>query len=285
MSRARDPYFSENPTWVRAVGFKEHPLRDAYNVFLRARWPLAIASIVAGLLLINLVFAVAYWLTGGIDGANTFWDDYFFSVETLATVGYGAMHPVSAAAHVVSVLQIFTGLMVVAILTGLVFGKFSMPKARVLFTTNMVVTTMDGVPTLMFRVANERGGRVLNVTAHLIVGLDEKTKEGASIYRMKDLALHRSQIPTLARTWLGLHPIDERSPLHGLGPGELKERDIEILVTLSGMEYPTAQPFQAAHSWVYDEILFDRRFADMLIEQPDGTSLIDLGKFHEHVPG
>ena len=286
MSKARAPYFAEEQSWTEVRGLRPRPLRDAFNLFLRVRWPVAVGAIAAAFLAANLVFALLYLATGGVEGARpgALADAFFFSVETMATVGYGAMHPATLAAHLVSVAEILTGILLLALTTGLVFSKFSLPSARVLFTREMVIAPMDGVPTLMFRVGNERGGRVFNADVRLSVGMQERTREGVEIYRMRELPLQAGRVQSLARSWLGLHAITAGSPIHGATPQSLAAADAEFLVTVTGIESLTAQPVLAAHSWVHDEVRFGMRFADMVIDLPDGRSLLDFTRFDELKP-
>jgi|SRR5438105_666928 len=286
MSAARPPYFDEEAAWTIVRGLEARPFRDAYNLFLRASWPLAIAAIAAAFLLVNFVFALLYLALGGVEGArpDSLADAFFFSVETLATVGYGAMHPATMAAHLVSVAEILCGLLLLALTTGLVFSKFSLPSARVLFSKEMVISRMNGVPTLMFRIGNQRGGRVFDVDIRLSVGLDERTQEGVEIYRVRELELQRGRVQNLARSWLGLHAITSSSPLAGATAESLARADAEFLVTVVGVEGITAQPLLAAQSWVYDEVRFGARFADMLVDLPGGRSMIDFSKFDEVFP-
>jgi inward rectifier potassium channel len=283
---ARPPYFGDTETWAIVRGLRPRPFRDAYNLFLRVRWPAVIGAIAGAFLLVNLIFALLYRTIGGVAGArpDSLADAFYFSVETLATLGYGVMHPESTAAHVVVVVEVLTGTLLLALTTGLVFSKFSLPTARVLFTKEMVISRRNGVPTLMFRIGNERGGRVFDVEIRLSLGLQEKTLEGEDIYRVVELSLQRGRVQNLARSWLGTHPIDQGSPLFGHTPESLKKADAELLVTVTGIEATTAQPLLAAHSWVYDEVHFGMRFADMLIDLPDGRSLVDFAHFDELIP-
>jgi inward rectifier potassium channel len=280
---ARPPYFDEDSSWAIVQGLRPRPMRDAYNLFLRARWLVAVGGIALAFLLVNLIFALVYRALGGVEGARpgSLADAFFFSVETMATVGYGEMYPKTTAAHVISATEILISILLLALTTGLVFSKFSLPSARVLFTEKLAISRVNGVPTLMFRIGNERGGRVLNVEIRLSVAMTERTLEGVEIYRMHELPLQRGRVQSLARAWLGMHSITETSAIHGASAESLAERDAEFLVTLVGTEFLTSQPVQAAHSWIFDEVRFGARFADMLIDLPDGRSMVDFTKFDE----
>ncbi|HEX9576869.1 MAG TPA: ion channel [Myxococcales bacterium] len=283
---ARPPYFGDTESWAIVRGLKPRPFKDAYNLFLRARWPAVIGAIAGAFLVVNLLFALVYRALGGVAEARpgSLADAFYFSVETLATLGYGVMHPESTGAHLVVVVEVLIGTLLLALTTGLVFSKFSLPTARVLFTKEMVVSRRNGVPTLMFRLGNERGGRVFDVEIRLSVGLQEKTLEGEDIYRVVELSLQRGRVQSLARAWLGTHPITEASPLFGHTAESLKKADAEFLATVTGIEGTTAQPLLAAHSWVYDEVHFGMRFADMLIDLPDGRSMVDFTRFDDLIP-
>jgi inward rectifier potassium channel len=283
---ARPPYFGETESWAIVRGLKPRPFKDAYNLFLRIRWPAVIGAIAGAFLLVNLLFALIYRAIGGVAGArpDSLADAFYFSVETLATLGYGVMYPASTAAHIIVVVEVLIGVLLLALTTGLVFSKFSLPTARVLFTKQMVISRRNGVPTLMFRIGNERGGRVFDVEIRLSVGLQEKTLEGEDIYRVIELSLQRGRVQNLARSWLGTHVITKDSPLFGHTAESLLKADAEFLATVTGVEAITAQPLLAAHSWVYDEVQFGMRFADMLLELPDGRSVVDFTQFDELKP-
>ena len=154
---------------VAVIGAPRTTLRDFYYLFLKVRWSVAIAVIVVAYLALNAVFALTYLAVGGVTNARpgSFYDALCFSVETMGTVGYGWMYPTSAAANAVMMVESVTSLIVTAVATGLVFAKFSRSSARVVFSKYAVIGPMDGVPTLMLRVGNERGNQILEATVRV----------------------------------------------------------------------------------------------------------------------
>jgi inward rectifier potassium channel len=271
---------------IRVIGASKTPLRDFYHVFLRVPWPVALAFIVAGYLLLNTLFALGYLATGGLtDGQpKSFADAFYFSIQTLGTIGYGAVAPVSRGANLLVVLESVTGLLVTALATGLVFSKFARSTARVVFSERAVICPMDGVPTLMFRVGNERGNQIMDTEIRVAMVRTEKTREGQTFYRMYDLVLARSRAPALSRSWTAMHPISYSSPLHGQSPETLKRDEIELTVTLSGMDDVSLQPVHASKRYLDGEIVWGARFVDVLSEEEDGGLLLDLRNFHKVHP-
>jgi len=254
---------------------------------MRANWPATFAGIFAALILINVLFAVAYVTLGdGVEGVRpgNFEDCFFFSVQTLATIGYGKMVPVTRAAHVVVTIEAFTGVLVTALTTGLLFAKFSKPTARVLFSRVALIAPYDGVPTLMFRIANERSNRIVQASVKVSAVLTVVTKEGETMRRLVDLKLQRSDSAMFAITWTVFHPIDASSPLHGLSEKEIAERKIGVVATLIGLDETLSQTVHARNSWDADHILVGRRFVDVLTDHEDGSRTMDLTKFHDTVP-
>ncbi|HLK36591.1 MAG TPA: ion channel, partial [Polyangiaceae bacterium] len=166
------------------LGAPKTRLRDVYHLFLRVRWSVAIGAIVVGYLALNALFALAFLWTGGVANARTgsFYDAFCFSVQTMGTVGYGAMYPASPAANAVVIAESVASLIVTAVATGLVFAKFSRSTARVVFSNRAVIGPMDGVPTLMLRVGNERSNQILEATLRLSMVRTEHTKEGVTFY-------------------------------------------------------------------------------------------------------
>jgi inward rectifier potassium channel len=268
------------------IGAPRTTLRDFYYLFLRARWSGAIAAIVVAYLALNAVFAAAYYVSAGVANArvDSFFDAFCFSVETMGTVGYGAMYPASRAANVIMILESVTSLIVTALATGLVFAKFSRSTARVAFSRHAVIGPMDGVPTLMLRVGNERGNQILEATIRVSLVRTEITKEKTKFYRMYDLNLARERSPAMSRSWTVLHPIVAGSPLFGATPESMARDEIELLVTLVGTDDTSLQPVHARKRYLDNEIAWGARHADILAEDKEGNIVLDIRRFHDILP-
>lgn len=271
---------------VRVIGADRLPLRDLYHAFLRARWPVALGAIVLGYLALNALFALVYLEVGGIAHARpgSFADAFYFSVQTMGTIGYGTMYPETHAANALVVAESVTGLMVMAVATGLVFSKFSLATSRIVFARQATIAPMDGVPTLMFRLGNERSNRIIEATIRVSMVRTERTREGMLFYRMYDLALTRERSPALSRSWTAMHPITPESPLHGHSPASLKKDEVEIFVTVVGVDDTSLQPVHARHKYTDEAVVWGARHADILSEDEGGVIVLDLRKFHELMP-
>lgn len=270
---------------IRVVGEQRQPLRDFYHGMMRLSWTHTLLVIVAGFMLVNTLFAVGYLFVGGVSGARSgsFADAFFFSVETMATIGYGALYPQSTTANVLMVGESMASLVLTALATGLVFAKFSRPTARVVFTREAVISTWNGVPTLMLRLGNERGNQFVDVRIRAVMIRTERLAEGGTFYRMVDLKLSRAHALSLSRSWTVLHPIDAHSPLYGATPESLAAEEVELQVLLVGLDDTSMQTIHASHRYYANQILFDARHADILVETEDGNLLLDLRKFHDVV--
>jgi inward rectifier potassium channel len=268
---------------VRVVGDRRAPLRDFYHGLLKRPWWVTIAAISGAFLFANAVFAVGYMLAGGIAhvGPRLFLDDFFFSVQTMGTIGYGAMYPESAAANILVVAESITSLTLTALATGLVFAKFSRSTARLVFTREAVISPVDGVPTLMFRVSNQRGNRIVDAQIRSVLVRNEKTGEGKTFYRMLDLRLTRERALSLSRSWSVMHPISRESPLYGRTPEQLASDETEIGVMVIGLDETSMQPLHASHQYFARQVLWGARHADILSEAEDGNLILDLNKFHD----
>ncbi len=283
-TRRRKPTTTEDE--IRVVGAKGLPFRDAYHAFLRVRWSVALGVIVATYLALNACFAEAYMVTGGVAHArpHVFSDAFYFSVQTMGTIGYGAMFPETPAANVLVVMESVTGLLVTALATGVVFAKFSMGTSRMVFAHHAVIGPMDGVPTLMFRLGNERSNRIIEATVRVSMVRTERTREGVLFYRMYDLTLTRERSPVLSRSWTAMHCITPSSPLHGQTPATLKRDEVELFITVSGTDDTSLQLVHARHKYTDEAIAWGARHADILSEAPDGVLELNLNRFHEIVP-
>jgi len=282
-SASRAPRKTTTDNGVTVLGAPQNTLRDFYYLFLRVRWSSALAVIVVAYLALNALFAAAYLAVGGVTNARpgSFFDAFCFSVETMGTVGYGAMYPASSAANVVMILESVTSLLVTALATGLVFSKFSRSTARVAFSRHAVIGPMDGVPTLMLRVGNERGNSILEATIRVAMIRTEITREKNKFYRMYDLRLTRERSPAMARSWTVLHPIDRDSPLFGATPETVVRDEIELLVSLVGTDDTSLQPVHARKRYEDHDLVWGARHADILTEDEAGNLIMDVRRFHD----
>jgi inward rectifier potassium channel len=270
---------------VVIVGATAHPWRDLYHVLLTVRWWGAIAAIVFAFLVVNLVFACAYYAAGGVEGAHpgSFADAFFFSAQTLGTIGYGALHPATMAANLIAVGESIVGILFAAVSTGIVFARFSRSTESLVFSNNPCISLMNGTPTLSLRVGNDREGAVLEAHVRVALVRTERTAEGVVMYRMYDLVLARERTPALARTWTVLHTIDEKSPLYGATPESCLRDEVELVVTVVGTDSTTLQPVHGRMRYVSPDLKWGARLADILTERPDGRLELDVRRFHELV--
>jgi len=272
---------------VVTVGIANPIFHDLFHHFMTVSWPRLFATLATFFLVFDLFFGFLYYLVPGcVANLNPpgFAGDFFFSVETLATVGYGEMHPATFYGHSVAMIEIFVGLMSLALITGLMFARFSRPRALFLFTRNGVVRPIAGKPTLIFRAANERQNVVQDAFARLAMLRDEVTEEGYRIRRIVDLPLLRSRHPMFALGWTIMHAIDDASPLNSETAESLSNSRAMFVLSLSGTDENTGQTLMARSEYSSADIRWNSTFSDILEEAPDGTIHVDYGKFHDIEP-
>jgi inward rectifier potassium channel len=273
---------------IHAVGLHRAPFEDFYHSILVRPWWQFVLLVAAAFVGVNALFALAY-LLGPESVSNvrpgSFEDAFYFSVQTLGTIGYGNMSPVTRYGHVIVTIEAFTGILSVAVITGVTFAKFSRPTARVLFSAKVAAPTRHGVPHLQFRMANQRRNMVVEAQLRALVLVAEETPEGERIRRPIDLALVRDRTALFTLTWTAMHIIDEKSPFYGPGALErLRAQGGEIFLSFSGVDETFAQLIHARHRYGLDDIAWNARFADVLQVAPDGTRVIDYQHFDEVVP-
>jgi len=271
---------------VRIVGGRRTPLRDFYHALLELPWWATIATLSGAFLAANAAFAVAYMLVGGVEHAarGSFLDAFFFSVQTMGTIGYGAMFPGSTWANAIVVIESIVSLILTAVSTGLVVAKFSRPTARVVFTRHAVISPLEGTPTLMFRLGNERGNRIVDARIHVVLYRTERLDGGRTHYRQFDLPLRRERALSLTRSLSLFHLIDRSSPLRGETPESAAANEIELHVMVIGLDDVSMQTVHADHTYYAKDIVWGARLADVLSELPDGHLLLDLRRFHDIAP-
>jgi len=259
---------------------------DVYHKVLAMPWWRFFAYVAAAWVGINLVFAVLYAAApGSVSGARPgdLEDAFYFSVQTFATIGYGAMAPASRFGHAVVVVEALVGTLGVALVTGVTFAKFARPTARVLFAAKAVVTLRDGVPFLVFRLANWRGNMVVEGQLRALVLLRTETREGEAIRIPVELPLVRDRTALFALTWVPMHRIDRSSPFWG-GPAaieKLRPQRAEIFLSFSGFDETSGQQIHARHNYTLDDLVYNARFVDVLSISDDGTRAVDYGAFHD----
>jgi inward rectifier potassium channel len=263
------------------VGLPERPFGDLHHYLLRSSWRKLFALIIAIYIGTNAVFAILYHLEGGVENAKSYLDHFFFSIHTMMTIGYGTMAPRSLFANFLVAAQALFGLMYAAMTTGIFFSKFSLPTARVMFSRAAIISSYNGVPSLMFRMANERHNQIVEASLNVTLARSETTLEGERMRRFYPLELQRNRSALFALSWTAIHPIDERSKLFGETPASMVEKRIEIIVAFVGIDETSSQTIHARHAYAPHEIYWDARFADIIQERDDGKSVVDYSKFHE----
>jgi inward rectifier potassium channel len=271
---------------IVVVGGRSRPLRDFYHGLLRLGWPATLGLVAASFLVANALFALIYVAIGGIENARpgSFLDAFFFSVETMGTIGYGSMYPRSDAANWWMVVESVVGVVLTALTTGLVFAKFSRPTARIVFSRHAVISPFNGVPTFMFRVGNERGNAIVDAQFRAVVARTERTSEGEKFYRAYDLELVRDRALTLNRSFSLSHRIEAGSPFFGQTPESIAEQEYELQIIVIGIDDTVMQTVHATHNYYATDIVWGARLQDVLSDLPGGSMLLDLGKFHELEP-
>jgi inward rectifier potassium channel len=260
--------------------------KDVYHFILTVPWSLFFLMMAAVYVIINATFAGLYLLSpNGIlhEHRDSFLDAYFFSVQTFGSIGYGFLAPSSKYVNFMVSVESFISLMYAAIATGLLFARFSRPFARVIFSNVAVVVPFEGVPTLMFRAANQRANQILDAMATVSLARQVTTKEGITMRRFEELRLVRPRSPLFSLSWTIMHRIDETSPLYGATIDTFYDRGMEIIVLLSGMDETLAQIIYARQAYTADDILFDRRFVDVLHFGASGRMEVDLRHFNDTV--
>jgi inward rectifier potassium channel len=272
---------------LRAVGKKNAPLDDLYHFILKARWSVFFLIVTAAFVLINAIFGLVYVaMPGAIANAQpgSFGDAFFFSVQTVATIGYGNMSPQTGLAHIVVGVEALVGIFCTALITGMTFAKFAKPTARVLFCEKAVVGPRNGVPHLQFRMANWRHNEVAEAQLRVVVLMLEKTTEGESIRVPHELKLVRDRTAFFILSWTAMHAIDESSPFYGDGMEKLKAMKADIFLSLSGLDETIGQTIHARYRYSLDDIVVNARFADILDTDTEGVRTLDYRQFHKVLP-
>jgi inward rectifier potassium channel len=280
--------FQMGTSQIKRVGLNRWHWGDIYHWMLTLSWSRFFALVGALYLVTNLLFATAFFLVpGSISNARPgyFPDTLFFSIETLATVGYGYMNPGSTYGHIVASTEILLGMVEVAAVTGLLFARFSRPTSRIMFSDVAVVTPFNGVPTLMLRAGNERANLILEASVRASLVRRETTQEGQIFTRFYDLKMEREHSGVFALSWTVMHRIDESSPLHGKTQQDLQSEGTTLLVAISGTDDTLNDFVHARQTYAAEHIYFNHHFADIMSDKMEGNvRILDYSKFHDIYP-
>jgi inward rectifier potassium channel len=264
-------------------GLEANLWTDFYFNAMTVTWPRFFAWLAAIFVVLNLIFAEIYSF-GAEPIANarpgSFSDLFFFSVETTSTVGYGDMHPQSMYGHLVATAENFVGLVLLAVMTGLVFARFSRPRARLIYADNPVITRHNGLLTMMVRVANARNNFITDASAKLWVIRGEQSTEGRRFTRFLPLRLERNENPVFALTWTLLHVIDEVSPLYGMSAADIETSDMNFVVSITGLDETSAQRVHSRKPYPAQSVKVGHEFVDVISVDEDGMRRIDYAKLH-----
>ena len=274
---------------VRREGLGYWEALSAYHYFLTISWPKFLGYVAAAYVVLNALFAGAFVACGA--GALTgfsnqspmerFTRAFFFSVHTLATIGYGNIVPVTFAANLMVAIESLVGLLGFSIIAGIMFARFARPKAEIAFSKVAVIAPYRGKTALMFRIVNKKRNEIVEMEAKVLLARRKRGGD-ATDREFIPLKLERDRVVFFPLAWTIVHPIDETSPLNTCSPDDLRALDAELLILLNGFDETFSQTVHTRSSYKVDEIVWGARFRNMFNPlDPDGTISVDIRKLHE----
>ena len=261
---------------------------NAFHYLINVSWTRFLLIVFAGFITINVFFAAFYQLAGienlsnaaSSDGLQSFLNTFFFSVQTFATVGYGGMHPIGILSNIISSFESMTGILSFALATGLLYGRFSKPSAKIIFSDKAIITPFQGRNALMFRVANSRDNILMEMEANAMMTFLDKS-DNRFTRKYFPLKLQIKFIYFFPLPWTIVHPIDEDSPLYGKTAKDLEEVEAELLIMVKGFDDSFSQHVIARSSYKYNEIDWDVKFVRAYSTDETGETMVALEKISE----
>jgi inward rectifier potassium channel len=254
---------------------------DLYHSLITITWTKFLALTAGSFFLINFFFAFIYnYLSRAAvsaiaveDGIQRFWDSFFFSVQTMTTVGYGVMSPVSNGAKILSSLESFIGLLGIALITGVLYGRFSRPKTKIKYSKNVLIAPYRKGKALMFKMANQRSSKLIEAEVTVVFSY---SKGGKQVF--EKLPLELEKINFFALSWTVVHPIDDKSPLQNFDPSA----EAEVVILVKAFDDTFSQIVYSRMSYLSNEFIWDAKF-NSAIKEEDGQMMIDLRKLDDYV--
>jgi inward rectifier potassium channel len=270
---------------VRREGLK---WRDAnpYLMLIDTTWPRFLLTVLVGFLGVNMIFAFCYLMIGiehlkGLESdMGPFANAFFFSVHTLTTVGYGNVYPEGPSANMISSIEAATGLMVFAIATGLLYGRFSRPSARIIYSKSAIIAPYQDGTSLQFRVTNARNNVLMNMDARVLL-MTVENRDGELKRSFVELPLERAGVYFFALTWTVVHPIDAASPMFGQTAEALAKQSAEFLILIQGFDDTFSQVVHSRYSYRHDEIVWGAKFIPAFKVSPKGDLVVEVNRIDE----
>jgi inward rectifier potassium channel len=264
-----------------------NPFSDLYHFFLSLSWPKFFIFVATIYFLTNLFFGILFFICG-VDalgeghsaGLDRFGHCVFLSIEDMTAVDYSRVGHVGILPYILMTIQAFLGLLTLAVITGLFYARFSRATARIIFSNKAIVGNHNGKLCFFFRIANERLNQIAEAHMSLHLTKNEISLEGEHTRKFYDLKLERDHTPLFALSWTVRHFIDEKSPLFGMDEKKMHEAQMGILASLTGIDETFSQPIIARHSYSLEDIVYNKRFKDIIVWH-DKKVQIDLKGIHD----
>jgi inward rectifier potassium channel len=271
---------------IERVGLPWFKFDDTYTRLVTMSWPRFFIVILVVYLVVNTIFAVAYNVIGieNLDGAkgqtlrDQFFDAFFFSAQTISTVGYGHISPQGFITSILAAFESMLGLLAFALATGLLYGRFSRPTSKVSFSKKMVIAPYRDHTGLMCRLVNLRRNSLIDIEVQMFMTYNENI-DGKLTRSFYPLELERSKISVLSLNWTLVHPINEDSPMFEKTLDELKVAEVEIFVILRAFDDTFAQTIHTRTSYQDEDIELNAKFEIMHYHNEDGKTVLDYSKF------
>lgn len=273
----------EGKPQYKIVGLKNSVFSDLYHYFVSKSWIMVLGMIFSSSLVVNVIFTSFYMTCDGINNATHWYDYFFFSIQTLSTIGYGFMYPTNLCSHLLVASESFMGMLFVSFLTGIVFAKFSMPRAKILYTENAVVHHEGDELFFKLRMANTRGNQIVDAYIKTVVFKMEKLPDGSGFRRIYDMKLVRERMPIFSLSFTVQHKIDEESPFYGETHQSLLEKQAMVIITITGIDETVSQNIVSRYVYTFEEIKWGMKFKDVLMHDLNGELYFDYNNFHELV--
>jgi inward rectifier potassium channel len=277
---------------VKRRGLPFFRTSDNYHTLITMSWTNFWLLVLSGYAILNIIFALIYMQIGvqNLDGAEGhtsfqhFWDAFFFSAQTISTVGYGHISPKGMAANSVAALESMMGLLAFALATGLLYGRFSRPSAKIVYSSNLLVAPyLETCQGLMFRLANFRRNTLIDLEIEIIFSYNEEVN-GKPLRRFFPLELERKRVSILTLNWTVVHPLDEKSPLKDMTREELKATEASFAILLKAFDDTFSQTVHSRTSYQYEDMIWGAKFKPAFDRDEDGRIVLDLGRISEYNP-